>query len=59
MKPGFGTRMAAIFLRYIPKIGPLKGMAFNNPTAKTEDLYIKSIDATVDQYRAFLEATPY
>ena len=56
VKPGFGTRMAAIFLRYIPKIGPLKGMAFNNPTAKTEDLYIKSIDATVDQYRGFLEA---
>ena len=56
VKPGFGTRMAAIFLRYIPKIGPLKGMAFNNPTAKTEDMYIKSIDATVDQYRGFLEA---
>ena len=56
VKPGFGTRMAAIFLRYIPKIGPLKGMAFNNPTAQTEDLYIKSIDATVDQYRGFLEA---
>jgi alpha/beta superfamily hydrolase len=55
-KPGFGTRVAAIFLRYIPKIGPLKGMAFNNPTAQTEDLYIKSIDATVDQYRGFLEA---
>ncbi len=56
VKPGFGTRVAAIFLRYIPKIGPLKGMAFKNPTAQTEDLYIKSIDATVDQYRGFLEA---
>jgi len=56
VKPGFGTRLTAIFLRYLPKIGPLKGMAFNNPTAQTEDLYIKSIDATVDQYRGFLQA---
>jgi hypothetical protein len=56
VRPGFGTRMAAIFLRYIPKVGPLKGMAFNNPTAQTEDMYIKSIDATVDQYRGFLVA---
>jgi hypothetical protein len=30
-------------------------MAFNNPTPKTEDLYFKSINTTVDQYRAFLE----
>jgi hypothetical protein len=39
----------------MPKMGPFKGMAFNNPTAKTEDLYFKSINATVDQYRVFLE----
>jgi hypothetical protein len=30
-------------------------LAFNNPTPQTEDLYIKSINTTVDQYRAFLE----
>jgi len=39
----------------MPKIGPFKGLAFVNPTPQTEDLYIKSINATVDQYRAFLE----
>jgi hypothetical protein len=39
----------------MPKIGPFKGLAFNNPTSQTEDLYIKSINTTVDQYRAFLE----
>jgi len=32
----------------------LRELAFNNPTSKTEDLYIKSINTTVDQYRAFL-----
>jgi hypothetical protein len=30
-------------------------MGFNNPTPQTEDLYIKSIDTTTDQYRALLE----
>jgi len=54
-KPGVGTRILSTLLRYMPKIGPFKGLAFNNPTPQTEDLYIKSINATVDQYRALLE----
>ena len=53
-KPGLGTRILSTLLRYMPKIGPFKGLAFNNPTPQTEDLYIKSINATVDQYRVFL-----
>jgi len=55
-KPGFGARVLAIFLRYMPKIGPLKGLGFKNPTAQTEDMYFKSINSTVDQYRTFLHA---
>jgi hypothetical protein len=53
-KPGFGTRVISVLLKYFPKVGPFKGMGFDNPTAKTEDLYIKSINATVDQYRVYL-----
>jgi len=55
VKPGIGTRVASTLLRYMPKVGPFRAMAFNNPTPQTEDLYFKSIDTTVDQYRAFLE----
>ena len=55
VKPGVGTRILSTLLRYMPRIGPFKGLAFNSPTPKTEDLYIKSINTTVDQYRAFLE----
>jgi hypothetical protein len=55
VKPGVGTRVLSTLLRYMPKVGPFKGLAFNNPTAKTEDLYIKSINTTVDQYRTFLQ----
>jgi hypothetical protein len=54
-KDGFKTRLFAILLRYMPKIGPFKALAFNNPTAQTEDMYFKSINTTVDRYRIFLE----
>jgi len=54
VKPGIGTRILSTLLRYMPKIGPFKAMAFNNPTPQTEDLYFKSINTTVDQYRTYL-----
>ena len=54
-KPGLGARILAVIFRFMPKIGPFKGLAFNNPTAHTEDLYFKSINGTVDQYRGFLQ----
>jgi len=54
-KPGFGTRILSVLLRYMPRIGPFKALAFKNPTPQTEDLYFKSINTTVDQYRAFLK----
>jgi hypothetical protein len=55
VKPGLGTRILSTLLRYVPKIGPFKKLTFNTPTPQTEDLYIKSINTTVDQYRGFLE----
>jgi len=55
VKPGAGTRILSTLLRYMPRIGPFKGLAFNNPTPQTEDLYFKSINTTVDHYRTFLE----
>jgi hypothetical protein len=54
-RPGFGTRFWAALLRLMPKIGPFKGLDFNDPTQRTEDLYIKSINKTCDDYRRYLE----
>jgi hypothetical protein len=54
-KPGLGTRVMSALLHFMPKTGPFKAMAFNNPTPQTEELYFKSINLTVDQYRAFLK----
>ncbi len=55
VKPGLGTRILSTLLRFMPRVGPFKGLGFNNPTPQTEDLYIKSINTTVDQYRVLLE----
>ena len=54
-KDGFKTRLFSVVLRYMPKIGPFKALAFNNPTPHTEEMYFKSINTTVDQYRIYLE----
>ncbi|HEY8670021.1 MAG TPA: zinc dependent phospholipase C family protein [Terriglobales bacterium] len=53
-KPGFGARVLAFFLRIIPKIGPAKALAFKIPTTQGEDMYIKSVDKTVENYNSLL-----
>jgi hypothetical protein len=54
-KDGLKTRLLAVLLRYMPKIGPFKALAFNSPTPQTAEMYFKSINTTVDQYRAYLQ----
>ena len=54
-KADFGTRFWSIVLRYMPKIGPFRALAFKNPTPQTEEMYFKSINTTVDQYRIYLK----
>jgi hypothetical protein len=54
-RPGFGARILAFFLRLLPRIGPLKFLGFKTPNAKAEDLFMKSFDATLDEYRSFLK----
>jgi hypothetical protein len=55
VRPGLGTRIVGFLLRFVPTVGPFKGLGFKNPTPKTEDLYIKSINKTTDDYRALLD----
>lgn len=49
-RPGFGARFLAVLLKVMPKIGPFRGLAYKNPTPKTEDLYYKSVNSTYDYY---------
>jgi hypothetical protein len=53
-KPGFGSRVLALLLKIVPKVGPFKAVAFKIPTTQTEDMYIKSVNRTVDDYGALL-----
>jgi hypothetical protein len=56
-KPGFGSRVLAFLLKIVPKIGPFKALNFKIPTTQTEDMYVKSINQSVDQYGTALKQT--
>ncbi|MFZ0734385.1 MAG: zinc dependent phospholipase C family protein [Candidatus Sulfotelmatobacter sp.] len=53
-RPGFGTQVLAFFLRFVPKVGPFKALDFKIPTHTSEDLYIASVDRTIENYKAVL-----
>ena len=55
-KPGFGARIYAVLFRMIPKVGPFKALAFKMPSPETETLYLKSVNATVEQYKTYLQS---
>src|SRR6202162_5409219 len=53
-RPGSGTRVLAFFLKFVPKVGPFKALDFKIPTQQTEDLYIASVDRTMENYTKLL-----
>jgi hypothetical protein len=53
-RPGIGSRILAFFLHVIPKVGPATALDFKLPDKQTEDIYIKSVDATIDHYQKLL-----
>jgi hypothetical protein len=54
-RPTLGDRILAFLLRLLPRVGPLKDLSFKTPDAKAEDLFVKSFDATLDEYRSLLQ----
>lgn len=48
--PSFRARFIAFLLRILPKIGPLKAFDIKNPTPQTEQLYLKSMNTSVEMY---------
>jgi Zinc dependent phospholipase C len=53
-RPGLGSRILAFLLRKIPKVGPATALDFKVPNRQTEDMYIRSVDATIDNYQSLL-----
>jgi len=54
-KPGPGAHMMAALFKVTPKVGPLRDIDFKEPTTRTENLYFKSVNQTVDQYGKALQ----
>src|ERR1051325_4389028 len=53
-KPGFFARVLGLAVRLMPKVVPFRALAFKLPTPQTEDLYLKSVNATVEDCRKLL-----
>jgi hypothetical protein len=52
--PGPGTIVLAFLIRILPKVGPLRILAFRPPTAQTESLFESSFNRTLTEYRRCL-----
>jgi len=50
-RPGLGARIFAVFIRVLPKVGPLKGLSFKVPTPETERMFEDSFNAAVRRDR--------
>jgi len=49
-EPGPGAHVMAGLFKVLPKVGPLRDIDVKEPTPKTEDLYFKSVDQTIDRF---------
>jgi len=54
--PGFGSRVLAIVVRVLPKVGPLRALSFRMPTPQAEKLFMDSFNLTIERDRSLLAA---
>jgi hypothetical protein len=53
--PTTGEKFLAFLFRLIPKVGPLRALAFHTPTPETEQLFERSFNSTLANYRRLLK----
>ncbi|AKD05522.1 zinc dependent phospholipase C family protein [Pontibacter korlensis] len=54
-RPSFFARAVAYIIKVLPKVGPLRPLAFVPPPPKAEELYLESFNVTADKYSAMLK----
>lgn len=54
-KPGIRTHLLAAIIVILPKIGVLSELAIKIPSQDTQDLYVKSMNRSVDMYTVMLK----
>jgi hypothetical protein len=52
--PGARTKFWGFVIRILPKVGPLKALAFKAPTPQTESMFEASFNRTLGEYRRLL-----
>jgi hypothetical protein len=55
-RPGIRSKILAVVLRIIPKVGPFSSLAFKLPTPEAERVFLDSFDKTALRYRGYLAA---
>jgi hypothetical protein len=53
-KRDFFSRCKALIIRIVPKVGPFSTLKFHAPTPEVEQLYMKSVNESLDHYRVLL-----
>lgn len=54
-KPGVFEKTLALFVRVLPKVGPLAPLSFKPPTPEAERMFLASLNATLGRYRTLLK----
>jgi hypothetical protein len=52
-RPGIFARILGFLIKLLP-FGPAKVLGYRNPTPQSEDLYFRSMDQSIDNYRKML-----
>jgi len=53
-RPGIRSRLLASLFRIMPRVGPLRALAFERLTPETEEMYMASFNLTITRYRELL-----
>jgi hypothetical protein len=54
-RPGLFPTIASLFIRVLPKVGPLRALKFKTPTAEAEKNFVQSFDSILYNYSAHLK----
>ena len=55
-RAGIRSKILAVVLRVIPKVGPFSSLAFKLPTPEAERIFLDSFDKSAARYRGYLVA---
>ncbi len=53
-EPGFAVRFLEVLYHILPKVGPLRALAFKIPPPNAEKLFLEGFDQTLQQYRSHI-----